>query len=81
MGWYYNGWYYGYEKVGDRMKTLIIVIAILLLIFILIIGGLSIKIFKNVFKRMKDTNNKRIEMHKYFELMKREVEDRHNKLR
>lgn len=63
------------------MKTLIIVIAIVLLIFILIIGGLSIKIFHNVFKRMKDTNDKRIEMHKDFERMKREVEDRHNKLR
>ena len=63
------------------MKTLIIVIAIVLLIFILIIGGLSIKIFHNVFKRMKDTNDKRIEMHKDFERMKHEVEDRHNKLR
>ena len=63
------------------MKTLIIVIAIVLLVFILIIGGLSIKIFHNVFKRMKDTNDKRIEMHKDFERMKREVEDRHNKLR
>lgn len=63
------------------MTTLIIVIAIVLLIFILIIGGLSIKIFNNVFKRMKDTNNKRIEMHKDFERMKREVEDIHDELR
>lgn len=63
------------------MTTLIIVITIFLLIFILIIGGLSIKIFNNVLKRMKDTNNKRIEMHKDFERMKREVEDRHDELR
>lgn len=30
---------------------------------------------------MKDSNAKRIEMRKDFERMKREVEDRHNKLR
>lgn len=63
------------------MTTLIIVIAIVLLILILIIGGFIIKFFRMVFKQMKDSNAKRIEIHKDFERMKREVEDRQNKLR
>ena len=63
------------------MKTLIIVTAIVLLVFILIIGSFIIKFFQMVFKQMKDSNAKRIEMRKDFERMKREVEDRHNKLR
>lgn len=63
------------------MTTLIIVIAIVILILIMIIGSFIIKIFNRGFKRMKDTNNKRIEMHKDFERMKREVEDRHDELR
>lgn len=63
------------------MKTLIILIAIVLLVFILIIGSFIIKFFQMVFRQMKDTNNKRIEMHKDFERMKREVEDRHDELR
>lgn len=63
------------------MKTLIIVIAIVLLVLILIIGSFIIKFFQMVFKQMKDSNAKRIEMRKDFEWMKREVEDRQNKLR
>ena len=63
------------------MKTLIIVIAIVLLVLILIIGSFIIKFFQIVFKQMKDSNAKRIEMRKDFERMKREVEDRQRRSR
>lgn len=63
------------------MKTLIVVIAIVFLVLMLIIVGFIDKLFQTGVKNIEKSNAKRIEMHKDFEQMKREVEDWQRKSR
>lgn len=63
------------------MKILIIIISVLFIIFALIVGSFVYKFFQMTFKQIENSNSKRIEMSKEHERMKREVQDRQNRLR
>lgn len=63
------------------MKTLIVVVAVVFLILLVIIVGFIYKFFQMVLKNIERSNVKRIEMHKDFEQMKHEVEDRQRRSR
>lgn len=63
------------------MKVLVIIIAVFFIIFALIVGSFVVKVFQLALRQFETGNDRRIEMSKEHERMKREFEDKWHDLR